>query len=416
MIGKVLKASPTAHGALEYNENKVLRGDAELVDYANLPDDCPSTIEQAFDELIESPAVTTQSVSRVFHMTLGPGPFDEISQEKAKELIAEVMQKMGYGEQPYVVYFHHDIDRGHYHIVAPRVKKNGRLVDSSFEGKKLVNILKELEGKYNYTFGKKQEVGIQPNLPVVRTLEFKKGDANVRNTLQSLFEEALKYDFHSLFQFGCILLAMNVRLTMRKRKDGTTAAVLEGLDEKGNRATMKLSMEKTLGYNGAQYYNERLQENNQIGILQLGRKVAVKEISDFCMEETGSAEEYCKALEEAGIRHVLLRDEKTNDIKRVILVEKSSQTIVDTAIKGELFKKHFLDAEESGHWTRPRKNKKSPKPGSRIRTKNDKPFFNNERNLRLAGRIKHAIEKFNGVTPGGKAVSSGRALANRKQP
>ena len=414
MIGKVLKASPTAHGALDYNEKKVMRGDAELVDYANLPDDLPSTIEWAFDELLENPAVTPQSRSRVFHMTIGPGIDDDLSPEKAKELIADVMKKMGYGEQPYVVYYHHDIDRGHYHVVAPRVKKDGRLIDSSFEGRKLTNILKELAGKYNYTFGKKEGgQGIQPNLPVVKHMEFKRGDANVRQTLVSLFEEALKYDFHSLFQFGSILLSMNIRLTMRKRKDGTEAVILEGLDERGNRATMKFSMEKNFGLPGAEIYRKRLEENNRIGVLQLSRKVAVKEVSDFCLEETASADEYCKAIEEAGIRHVMLRDENTNEIKRVVLVDKSSKTIIDTAIKGELFKKSFLDAEENGHWAKPRKTKKKHTPGGKIRTKDDKTFFTADRNERLAIRVKAAVEKFNGITPAQKPTKPGIALKNK---
>ena len=38
----------------------------------------------------------------------------------------EYLEKMGFGNQPYLVFKHEDIDRHHLHIVTVRVDENGR--------------------------------------------------------------------------------------------------------------------------------------------------------------------------------------------------------------------------------------------------------------------------------------------------
>ena len=45
----------------------------------------------------------------------------------------EYMRKLGYGDQPYLVYKHTDIDRHHIHIVGSRVDENGKPLNDKFE-------------------------------------------------------------------------------------------------------------------------------------------------------------------------------------------------------------------------------------------------------------------------------------------
>ena len=59
----------------------------------------------------------------VFHVSLNPSPEDKLTNEQLREIANEYMQKMGYGEQPYIVFKHKDIDRGHlmsYHYASMR--------------------------------------------------------------------------------------------------------------------------------------------------------------------------------------------------------------------------------------------------------------------------------------------------------
>lgn len=413
MVTRILPKKASSGPVLDYNEKKVEEGNAEIVASANLPDTSVATIYDTFEEIESNPSIATKTSHKSFHLALNPGPNDGITQEQATECIHEIMERLGYGDQPYVIYKHNDIEREHYHVVSTRINKKGKVIDDSHEGRRVLSIMKELQGKYNFTIGNDLSSIEESKLPVVNSKEFTPGQPNVMYSLKVLFEEALKYDFHSLYQFGCILRSMNVKATLRKRADGGYNFILQGLNDKGKKATRLCSLEKSLNYQAVAEYNRRLEENKAMGHLQLDRKVAIREISNYCLENTFSAQEYCSALEEAGIRHVVMRDPATNEIRRVTLVEKNTYALVDTAVRGELFLKAFQDAESSKRWSAPPKGRRAPVPGAKVRVPGSEPFFNIRRGGEVKERITKAINDFRGnkvgkKLPGGKKLSQGK--------
>lgn len=411
MIARILTSRGSSGAVLDYNEEKVLEGNAEVVDVKNLDDSSMTAIYDTFEQYENNPAIAEQVKKKSFHMTLGPGPTENISDQQAAELIHETMQQMGYGDQPYVIYKHYDIDRPHYHIVSTRVNRKGRAIDPRHEGRRLQSLMKELGPKYGFTMGIDKKALLDTNVPQVTQKEYTPGCANVLYTLRDLFEQALKYDYHSLYQFGCIMLAMNVKVTQRVRKDGGYNFILQGLDENGKKVTRLYSMERHLDYHAHEAYKERLAQNQEMGILQADRKVALREISDYCLENTGSALEYASALEEAGIRHIIQRDEETGAIRRVTLVEKNTLSLLDTATRGELYLKAFQDAEGSGRWQKPLPKKSRPVAGAKVRGRVKSTFFTAERAGELKGRIDNALARFRGV-PRGKG--GGKSLGRSK--
>lgn len=52
----------------------------------------------------------------VFHVSLNPSSEDKLTDVQLQEIANEYMQKMGYGDQPYIVFKHTDIDREHLHV------------------------------------------------------------------------------------------------------------------------------------------------------------------------------------------------------------------------------------------------------------------------------------------------------------
>lgn len=410
MIGRILAPANSSKRILDYNEKKVAAGDASVVAIGNLPADDMATIYDTLEEYEANPAIAEQFKKKSFHWTLGPGATDKISksEEDCIACIREVMDEMGYGEQPYVVYRHNDIDRPHYHIVSTRVQKNGKSIDNHNEGKKMSAVLKKLAPKYGYTVGIDKEILKSDKLPAVALKEFSyKDTGNIIVGLKTLFDEALRYDFHSIYQFQAIMQTMNVRMTLRRRKDGGSNVILQGLKDDGKRMTRLYSMEKTMDVPGGQMYASRLAENNELGIIQSDRKIALKTISDYCMENTDSLHDYCCALEEAGVRHVVVRDDTTDAIKRITLVEKNTYSIVDTAVRGELFLKDYTDAEKSGRWKGPSKRTKRPIPGAKVRKQNGPVFFTPERTVELKERITRAIAQYRGVPVPGHAIGQG---------
>jgi len=63
---------------------------------------------------------------------------DVLNDEQLSEIAQEYLEKMGYGNQPYMVYKHEDIDRHHIHIVSLRVDDIGKKINDKFEKKLII--------------------------------------------------------------------------------------------------------------------------------------------------------------------------------------------------------------------------------------------------------------------------------------
>ena len=96
------------------------------------------------------------------------------------------MQKMGYGDQPYIVYLHEDIDRRHIHIVSTCVKENGEKISDAYEWNRSMKACRELERK----FGLKQVEDKRKELlePYLKKADYQNGDVKkqVSNIVKSV--------------------------------------------------------------------------------------------------------------------------------------------------------------------------------------------------------------------------------------
>src|SRR5690606_42127200 len=79
------------------------------------------------------------------HISLNPDPNDKVRDDKFREMAEQYMREMGYGEQPFVVFKHTDIDRSHIHIVSGCVDEQGKKISDKFEKMRSMNVCRELE-------------------------------------------------------------------------------------------------------------------------------------------------------------------------------------------------------------------------------------------------------------------------------
>ncbi len=68
------------------------------------------------------------------------------------------MKQLGYGNQPYLVYKHADLERVHFHIISTRIDcDTGKKITDSYEKQKTQRFIKDLEQKYLLTKDKTEE-------------------------------------------------------------------------------------------------------------------------------------------------------------------------------------------------------------------------------------------------------------------
>ena len=113
-------------GALAYNQNKVDNEDAKVL-FSNrmlLNEDGNFSIGECMHSFEMQMPVQLSTKKPIVHISINPHPEDVLSDQQLTDIAQEYMQKLGYGNQPYLVYKHEDIDRHHIHIVGLRVDKH----------------------------------------------------------------------------------------------------------------------------------------------------------------------------------------------------------------------------------------------------------------------------------------------------
>ena len=133
MVAKISFGS-SLYGALAYNGEKINKEDGKLLATNKIFDDCSgkTSITNALRDFQRylSPHIRTEKP--VVHISLNPHPDDVLTDMDMENIAREYLERMGYGNQPYMVYKHEDIDRHHMHIVTIRVDENGKCLDSRY--------------------------------------------------------------------------------------------------------------------------------------------------------------------------------------------------------------------------------------------------------------------------------------------
>ncbi len=96
----------------------------------------------------------------ILHISLNPSVDDRLTDAQFAELAKEYMQRMGYGDQPYIVYVHEDISRRHIHIVSTCVNEKGEKIDDAYEWNRSMKACRELEKEIRVEAGGGQAEGV----------------------------------------------------------------------------------------------------------------------------------------------------------------------------------------------------------------------------------------------------------------
>jgi hypothetical protein len=143
MISKILSGKSLAE-AVEYNEQKVREGVAELIDISNIgsANYVKETLEKVsgFNQRCQKPA---------FHLSLSfPADERELSDRELSQIAKDFMTRFGFGEHPYAVYRHRDTNHPHIHIVSTRISWKGEYKNVHQEHRLASKISGEIEEKY----------------------------------------------------------------------------------------------------------------------------------------------------------------------------------------------------------------------------------------------------------------------------
>lgn len=256
----VIKIHQTAHteNALRYNEKKVREGVATFFESRNTVSVNPFMYDEKhrLKILADIEKVNPRIKNKCLHISFNPSTADllKLDDKTIRAEIEKLMEHLGYGNQPYFVYKHKDIERVHYHIVSTRIEREtGRKIKDNFEREKVKQFIQQLEQRY--------ELVQTPNKE--QNFTFNARSRNIKQNLENLFRHLNQItEITSKEMYAEALKLFNVEI----RKSGRGHIVVV-TDDIGNliRYPIRLSNFKE----GPKFYvglqkGPEMQANNQV--------------------------------------------------------------------------------------------------------------------------------------------------------
>lgn len=212
MVAKIASGR-NIRGALNYNENKVAEGKAELLAAFNYPKDATQlSFSEKFQRMQYQADLNETVRHKCVHISLNFDPSEKgFSHEKLHAIAAAYMQKIGYGEQPFLVYQHTDAAHPHLHIVTTTIKSDGDPIRLHNNWKDSEEARKEIEKEFNLIPAESKKQAEVYNLKPADLRKALYGKSETKASISNIVRTVVKnYKFTSLAQLNAALLQYNV--------------------------------------------------------------------------------------------------------------------------------------------------------------------------------------------------------------
>jgi hypothetical protein len=338
-------------GLINYNENKVAKGDARLLAAQNMVlgkkeseltyDMKISTFQRILDgkksRKLEKP---------ILHISLNFDPGEKMTDDLLKEMARKYMEGMGYHNQPYMVYRHEDTHHPHIHIVSVKVDREGKKINDSFYKLQSEKIRKTLEVEYNLVKASekiKQELNFVLPLPIA-ALNYSKGGTKkaITNVVHHLLST---YKVSSLQEFQMLLKQYNVNLEHisgtynRKSYEGLVYSLI---DSKGSRVGVGIKASSIYRKPTLQKLKIQFAKNSK-SKNKLQRKTAT-EIEKLLRQNSSiTKEDFTKHLTERGITALYPQGKEGEGLNSIIYIDHLRKAVFEEKAIGKPYTWNALE-------------------------------------------------------------------------
>ena len=334
MVAKINYGS-SLYGALAYNGEKVNEGVAKVLEINKVfsPADGGHDITACMQDFLACMPSHVLTKKPVIHISLNPHPDDKLSDEQFSAIAWEYIEKMGYANQPFIVYKHEDIDRHHLHIVTLAVDERGKKINDGNNFYTSTRILKELEQKYGLI-----PAQMRKEKEVFRLQKVCYGDGeNLKKQLASVIKPAAKfYHCPSFKEYRALLSTYNI--CVEEVKGEIRGKTYMGLlyfatDDKGNKVgkVFKSSLfGKSVGYEALQ--NRFKASKEKLKEKHLAPKT--KAIVAGALKRSATREDFRGNLHHRGI-DVIFRENEEGRLYGVTFIDHNNGCVINGSRLGK---------------------------------------------------------------------------------
>jgi hypothetical protein len=182
------------------------------------------------------PSVKTNAL----HITLNFDASEKLGNLKVQQIAIAYMEKIGFDEQPYLVYRHQDAAHLHIHIATTSITREGKPIDLNYIGQdKSEPARKAIEKEFNLVVAESKTFKIQPGIKPADTEKAIYGHLPTKRAMSNVISAVMnQYKFTSLAEYNAVLKQFSV--TADPGAEGTLMFQKKGLiyfllDKDGNK-------------------------------------------------------------------------------------------------------------------------------------------------------------------------------------
>jgi hypothetical protein len=335
MVAKI-ESGKSIIGALNYNERKVKVGKANLI-MAQLYPKEPRLL--SFDDklfrLTDLAARNVRTKTNAVHLSLNFDLSENLPEEKLCQIAEAYMEKIGFGQQPFLAYQHFDAGHNHIHILTTNITADGTRISLHNIGKlKSEPARKAIEQEYGLVKAEDQDrsINVQKN---VKPLIY--GGTDTKRAISNIVSHVSQtYKFTSLAEFNAVLVGFNV---IADRGPKETVMFDRGglrywaLDDQGNKTGVPQKASSLYKKPTLKLLGERFKLNEY---LRKAFKNSLSNIIDRAVEKVGSHLEL-KAILKNNAIDLLIRQNAEGRVYGLTFIDRNNKVVFNGSDLGKSY-------------------------------------------------------------------------------
>ncbi|PWN64175.1 conjugal transfer protein MobB [Chryseobacterium viscerum] len=314
-------------GALAYNQLKVDKENGQILFTQKIAETVngqytTAQLARSFEPYL---IANNKTEKPVLHISLNPDPKDKVSDDQFVSIAQDYMEQMGYGNQPFVVFKHTDIDRTHIHIVSVCVDEEGKKISDTFEKRRSMKLCRELEEKHGLIPATEQSPSQDDR--IFKPIDYKKGD--IKSQIASVVRHLPNYyRFQSMGEYNALLSLFNITAEEVKgelhgiQKQGLIYSAQNENGEKAGNPFKASLFGKSAGYMMLQEHFLKSKES----LKKEPVKALLKNTIEATLHTAADEISFKKQLQQQGINTVVRRND-TGRVYGVTFIDHNSKTV-----------------------------------------------------------------------------------------
>lgn len=250
---------------LNYNEHKVKRGVAVCIAENHFPLPVNQmNFYHKLDWLSQRNDLNNRATTKTLHVSLNFDPSETLSNERLTEIAHDYMQRMGFADQPYLVYRHDDAGHPHVHILSTLIREDGSRINTHNIASDLSEpARKAIEEKYNLVRAESKRIANDNSLaPLIKVVY---GKSDTKRSISNVLKQVLGvYNYTSLAELNAVLKGFGV-VADRGNPDSFTfrkgGLLYRLLDRDGAPAGVPIKASTIAGKPTLEHLEKRFEEN-----------------------------------------------------------------------------------------------------------------------------------------------------------